>query len=375
MAAAYVAQHFSEKQNVTIESVQLGHWSFATGTFELNETDLVPPPLSGVSEDELDVNPHFINAVRVVTRRTRVAGNLPEPFFMKIVGGGPSEVMAEAVAYIGFAGRLLPHEVDQPIAICQQAIMVDGKYTCGVGRMLNSGQNAGHQTAGWTNFTQPCDTASASEINGLICGGEHGHNCACGTGNPVPINLSESLGTTNGTQTGSSYDSIRDNCWAGDTLLDEYDYNSLGPGHDGWPDKFWEITLPVIDCPGGAVGNCSKRSGAVTLQRSLDNPERQEPDGRGSQEDGGLAWNLANASRSDAAWSSRTVSARTRASDAGIRLWTGSSLKTSSTGRLPSMRTRPCTSARHASRRPDGHDRRAELRHPREDPSAGEPSH
>ena len=36
------------------------------------------------------------------------------------------------------------------------------------------------------------------------------------------LEFGHTLGTTNGTQTGPSYDAIRDNCWAGDSSLDEY---------------------------------------------------------------------------------------------------------------------------------------------------------
>ena len=111
--------------------------------------------------------------------------------------------------------------------------------------MLNSGQNAGHQTAGWTNFSQPCDTASSSSVRPLVCS----------TGNPIMLNLGESLGTTNGTVQ-NVYDGITD-CWYGNPAFDR--------NADGIPDLPWTMTLPVIDCPGGAVGNCSDLVGAVEV--------------------------------------------------------------------------------------------------------------
>ena len=268
-ASDYVAQHFSEKATVTVESVERGHWNFLphpglpAGTFTPNPST-APHDLWGFTTAELDGHTDFINAVRVITKRTRDAGdNLPAPFFAQIVGGQPSEVRATAVAYIGFAGKLEPHAVDQPVAICKQAITVDDAYSCGVGRMLNSGQNAGHETAAWTNFVQPCTTANANELSGLICGGAHGHNCTCGTGNPVWLNFGQTLGTTNGTQTGPSYDAMRDNCWGSNPSID-----LTGPAGtpDGWPDQPWKVVLPVINCPPGEpIGNCSDFIGAVEI--------------------------------------------------------------------------------------------------------------
>jgi Flp pilus assembly protein TadG len=263
VAQDFLNQNYSEKVQVTPESIERGHWSFATRTFTTNETDLAPVALWNVSEEELDANLHFVNAVRVVTERKRdAAGQLPEPFLARIFGGQAKEINGVAVAYIGFAGKLEPHAVDEPIAICREAITVNNLFTCGVGRMLNSGQNAGHQTAGWTNYSQPCTTANASDMSGLVCGGANGNNCTCGTGNPVVLDLGQNLGTTNGTETGPAYDAMRDNCWMGNTALAPQRY---GSPPQNWPTKPWSITLPVIACPGGAVGNCSDLVGAVEL--------------------------------------------------------------------------------------------------------------
>ena len=119
-------------------------------------------------------------------------------------------------------------------------------YTCGVGRMLNSGQNAGHQTAGWTNFSQPCDTASDNEVRGLVCG----------SGNPIVLDLGQSLGTTNGVQQ-NVFDSVKD-CWWNNPAYDR--------DGDNIADMPFTMRLPVIDCPGGAVGNCSDLVGMVELK-------------------------------------------------------------------------------------------------------------
>ena len=246
IAQNYVVQNYSEKTQVTVESIERGHWSFATRTFTPNDS-LTPVDLWDVTTEELDANTAFINAVRVKTRRKRdLGGNLPSNFFAKIFGDSRAEVKATAVAYIGFAGRLEPFAVDQPIAICQQAILSQaGAYTCGVGRMLNSGQNAGHQTAGWTNFSQPCETASANSVRPFVCA----------TGNTQFLELGQTLGTTNGTVQ-TVYDGITD-CWYANAAFDR--------DGNGIPDLPWPMVLPVIDCPGGAVSNCSDLVGAVKV--------------------------------------------------------------------------------------------------------------
>ena len=248
LARTFVIQNSSENTPVLVESSERGHWRFGTpGVFTPNNS-LLPYDLWNRTTAQLNEDTNFINAVRVITRRKRDINNeLPADFFGRILGDQRAEVMAVAVGYIGFAGTLGPHAVDQPIAICRQAITVNDVYSCGVGRMLNSGQNAGHQTAGWTNFAQPCSTASASDLSPLICA----------TGNPVALNMSQTVGTTNGTQTGPSYDGIRD-CWQSTPGLD--------PNGDTWPEQPWSITLAVIDCGSDVtVGNCSTLVGAVEL--------------------------------------------------------------------------------------------------------------
>ena len=249
VAQNYAERHNSEQATAVVESVERGHWSFATRTFTPNNS-LVAVPLWNVTAEELDANTDFINAVRVVTRRKRdVSGQLPPHFFATIFGGPRSEVKATAVGYIGFAGALAPFEVDQPIAICKEAITEpDGSYTCGVGRMIsseNSLNNVGHQTAGWTNFSQPCDTASASSVRPLVCA----------SGNPIQLTLGADMGTTNG-QVQNVYDDIR-SCWWGSSAFDR--------DGNGIPDLHFEMKLPVITCPGGAVGNCSELVGAVVV--------------------------------------------------------------------------------------------------------------
>jgi Flp pilus assembly protein TadG len=221
--------------------VQRGHWRFATRTFTANDS-LTPVDLWNVSDEQLDSNPDFINAVKVVARRQATPA---ASFFARIFGYQNFELSAEAVAYIGFAGSLRPEDVDQPIAICKQSITdSDGDYTCSTGRMIDSSGSTTSNTAAWSNFSQPCETASASSVRPLVCG----------SGNPVKIDFGDGMGTVGGMQS-NVYDDLRD-CWLNADLPKD---------SRGYPTEPWSLTLPVIDCPTNNPGPCSEVVGTVTL--------------------------------------------------------------------------------------------------------------
>lgn len=248
----------SQKETVFLsgpytEDVQRGHWSFATRTFTPNDS-LAPVDLWNASTSELDANTDFINAVRV-----RVRTNTPVMSFLSRIWGGSSFFgRAEAVGYIGFAGSLRPRDVNQPIAICCQSIVdQNGNYTCSTGRMINSSGGTTTNSAGWTNFSQPCETASVPTVRPLVCG----------QGNPTGLTFGDGMGTVNGMQD-VVYRDMRD-CWL--NLPD------MTKDWRGYPTQFWSLTLPVVDCccadcppgpcsPGPcSPGPCSKLRGAVTL--------------------------------------------------------------------------------------------------------------
>ncbi len=234
--------------------VQRGHWSFATSTFTPNDST-APVDLWDVSAEELDANLNFINAVRVVTRR---AGTPVVSFFARIFGRQDFQLSTDAVAYIGFEGSMEPGGVDQPIAICRESITINGEYSCNIGRMLNSGSDAAtNNTAGWTNFSQdPCDTASASEMGQLVCSG----------GNPDFIEFGQGMGATGGVQQ-VTFDALRD-CWgngANDLNDDGFRETPIDTDGDGIPDQPWNLTLPVVECPGNNVSNCPTVTGTVNL--------------------------------------------------------------------------------------------------------------
>ncbi|MBC8458131.1 MAG: hypothetical protein H8D67_09075 [Deltaproteobacteria bacterium] len=243
--------------------IQRGHWSFATRFSPNNST--VAIRIGDYSKDELDAMPNFINAVKVVARRnaTPVAS-----FFARIFGYENFQLKAEAVAYIGFPGTL--YKVDQPIAICKDSIEVDGNYSCNIGRM----QNDNNDTARWSNFTQPCETASDSSVSLLICA----------NGNPDIITFGEGMGTVEGVLQ-NSLTHLRD-CWI----------SSDSTPYEGMPDELWNLTLPVIDCSGS--NTCSTALGAVNInvvwiteKKDYNDVPMKMGDWVSSESDGETRWN------------------------------------------------------------------------------------
>jgi hypothetical protein len=254
--------NFSEKLAVEVKwpsdnDVERGHWSFGLGSlargFYANETVTDPPALWDVTTVQLDQDTDFINAVRVKTRRESMPA---ASFFGRIFGYDSFILNTEAVAYRGFAGQLEKYEVDQPIAICLQAITdpATGAYSCNVGRMINSsGSTATGNTGGWTNFTQnPCSTASNSTVKPLVCG----------EGNLGTLFTETDMGTVGGMQQ-DVFDKLM-GCWQEWAGLPN-NPNSNDPS--AFPTKPWTLTLPVIDCEAypGNVQPCSKLKTAVEL--------------------------------------------------------------------------------------------------------------
>jgi Flp pilus assembly protein TadG len=275
----------NKSQNVVVEvastDVQRGHWSFSTtcppgsprpGCFTPNDS-LDPVDLTGYTTEELDVNTDFVNAVRVVTHREATPA---ASFFARIFGYTGFARSTEAIAYIGYAGPLAPGDVDQPIAICEDSIKQDDKLTCNIGRFINSGSSVTtHETGGWTSFNQtdPCTGGTnASEMKTLVCG----------SGNPLSVMYNRLMATTGG-QDNSVFMKLYD-CWKATT----------GQAN------LWEMTLPVITCPGNNVGTCENFVGAVKIKvvwiNNLNDPSyskapTQMEDWSSNDPDGQVRWN------------------------------------------------------------------------------------
>ena len=238
-ARAALTANKSEKADVEEELIEMGHWSFIRQKFtpqpppQGDFTRLIGAPFATIDNPGVN-DPVIINAVHVVTKRetTKAAS-----YFAFIFGNTDGfTVKTEAVAYLGFEGTMPPKGFDQPIAICYESIKEDW---CNIGRMINSGNNpSSSNTAAWTNFTQPCDTANPPSVNPLVCG----------DGNPNTVTFNIGMGATNG-MVESVFANMK-TCW----------WNQSEHGTKPWP-----ITLPIIYCPDNSISNCAKVLGAVKV--------------------------------------------------------------------------------------------------------------
>lgn len=219
------------------EDVERGHWSFMTRTFTPNgSTQTIN--LWDVSPEELDANPNFINAIRVRTRRQETPA---VSLFAGILGYNSFSLATEAIAYTGFAGTMAPEEVDQPVAICKESLLVNGRYSCAIGRVISIGEEvAVEETGGWTDLNQdnPClSGTNALTVATLVTRG----------GNPNPIIFSQPIATNAG-DIPLAFILLRER-W-------EFVTGRTRP---------WTITLPVIECPGNDLGSCGRMVGAVAI--------------------------------------------------------------------------------------------------------------
>lgn len=281
---------YPEKDNNN--DIQRGHWSFGMGSLDKGFTanDSVEPiEIANFSELELDQNPNYINAVKVVTHRQKT-GTPVNSFFGRIFGFTYYELSASAVAYIGFVGSMMPDDIDVPIVMCYQSLFNDTngngeldpneKLECNYARMQNSDSKSDDDTntGGWSDFSQdPCDQTNANEMKDILSD--------CSTGNPNPIIFNEGIGATGGVQDnifGSQHETGQPdslfNCWKNglwdgnedgdfdDGGSDELGDHAIDEDGDGWPEYPWAVTVPVIDCgESNNVQKCSKVLGAVTV--------------------------------------------------------------------------------------------------------------
>jgi len=264
--------------------VQRGHWSFdlpgslsTRGFYPHDSTTVMSLP--GLSDAELDGydgklgRSVFINAVKVVARRqaTDLGGTPILSFFARIFGYESFELSADAVAYRGFSGTLLPGDIDLPIAICEESVPSNAE--CNIGRMINSADKdpTRSETAGWTDTLQekatgddPClGGTSAKPVKDLV-------SCDGGV-NPSMMYGGEDM-ATNGGEIQAAFNLLI-NTWRTcatnpvfDASGDEIGRESLDRDLDGIPDLSWKVTLPRISCLTPNVGPCDVLTGAVSLQ-------------------------------------------------------------------------------------------------------------
>jgi hypothetical protein len=216
--------------------VERGHWSFATRSFTPSDNE-DPVPLWDVSQEELDANPDFINAIRVRTRREDTPA---ASFFARIFGYEDFSAAAEAVAYLGYAGTLGPDEVDQPMAVCKGSVLIDERYSCTMGRMMSLGELVANQeTGGWTDFNQDpgAQEPNPLEVASLVTRAE----------NPDPILLGRPMAVSGG-DIPTAFGLLRGR-WINITGKDDP----------------WRVTLPVVECPGNRMDSPARMVGAVRI--------------------------------------------------------------------------------------------------------------
>lgn len=255
--------------NMTAD-VRRGHWSFGLGDqpqgFQPNDnTD--PPVLWERTTKELDEDLRFINAVEVTTNRTR-EGTPIASFFAQLFGYEYFQRHVTSVAYIGYAGTVELEDLEVPIAICKQSITdEDGRFTCNTGRMINSSGSTTTNTGAWSNLEQVDGSCEEATDNPPTATPPTVRPLVCGNLGPISLNGGDGMGTIGG-MTNNVYDDFRD-CWLAHTGEDGITPD-LGQENDptgrDYPTKAWEMTLPVIDCPGSNPGPCSDFVTIVTLQ-------------------------------------------------------------------------------------------------------------
>lgn len=211
--------------------------------------------ISDINRDTCD-----INAVEVCVRNTTTT------YLAKLLGFSSFNNTACAVAYVGFAGKILPGQVDIPIAMCGK-ILTEG---CEVARLVPEND----QTGGWTDFIQPgvtdgtASNCSSAKKNGTLSMPGYGDlvDNLCSGHNNSGNNWELILGSSMQVKNGQDNDVFSDlyTKWKSDCDLDTKDANG-DAGTDGWPDNPMTLKMPVVDgC--NLTGDCAPLIGAIQTE-------------------------------------------------------------------------------------------------------------
>jgi Flp pilus assembly protein TadG len=250
---------WNKSNNITVDSVEAvrGHWKLSNRSFDATYKDLFEVPiLHDITEQQLDDDIKFINAVKVTAYRK---ASMITAWFAGFLGFPEFQQSADAIAYVGYAGEVEQFKADAPIAICNTAL--GNPYTCKWGRMINDGNNKSTaETGGWTDLTQPdpCgNAANKPDIEDRVKGMSCVNPPSTGT-NQVTLTMGGTLRMNNG-EVQKAFSEFS-TCW--DNAADK----------DG---KFtsWPLTLPVIDCTLGFDSNCNKVVGGVKVEIVWINPK------------------------------------------------------------------------------------------------------
>ena len=306
---AAASANLARQSAAEVASVEIGHWRFdpdGGGQFtpssaaapleELWNKVLYDPSDPSSCNNLNNACSGEINAVRVTTERRTTP---IQSFFGRVLGYQSYQSRASAVAYVGYAGTIGPAEVDQPIAICQEAITnPDGNaIDCSVGRFMPS-SDVGGETGGWTSLDQENACAggtNASELRPLICA----------SGNPKEIMFGRPIATVGG-QVQSAFSDLF-GCWEATT-------NRTEP---------WPMVLPVIKCDGTNPGPCNKVIGtvAVNVLYIVDQANKIQDDAPMQMIEPGDADGDGEIGTGDGVWNAPEQQAGESAEEYGIRRW------------------------------------------------------
>lgn len=241
-------------------TVDVGHWSFGIMSEKKFESmwdgyaeEITPVDLYEVGDDWDNPNSGHINSVQV-------EASVQSPtFFSRIFGKENLVVRSKAVAYLGFPGGFQPGEIDMPIVICKESIAGwgDDDLSCGIARLIHSGQASGNldfNSGAWTNYSSGCELSFSAGNNpgGLqyILSDMTGE---CKVPNPTAISGSVSTG---GGQTNVGFSEV------GDCLK----FPAFVSGNEDPRTEPWNITILVVDCEGSNnPSGCLSVVGAVNI--------------------------------------------------------------------------------------------------------------
>lgn len=259
-AGEYVASRNLEENQIDLDAVEiqaeLGHWQFTSadvldgivrgGIFVPHDFDtaVAQPLVDDYGQfrtfQDLNADPDEINAVRLIVRRTDMAAY---NIFLNAIYDQDFVIQGSAVAYLGFAGRIVHDTVNTPVALCHAQLP-----DCGYGSFISPGTASGSGI--WSNLTAnvtQCVSANANTIVSLI-----DSRCRQGGMNPEDLELGSRLGIITGAVATASH-KLRD-CWMDDGTLP---IDSPGVV----PTTAWRVMVPVLNC--AASGQCKPLIGTM----------------------------------------------------------------------------------------------------------------
>ena len=223
------------------DDLTFGHWDLATGVLDPG-VDLT--------------DPEQVTGVEVVARLDGVENSRVPALLSRVFGREGFDVTTRATAYLGYAGRVGPGEVDLPIVIdccklrgssCNQdyceTIAASPPNPCAlaapqVGDGLVSClefQNTAQQNACWTVFDGDHSSVNSSDLRSLVS-----------TGSSTELSTDESWYLDNGDKTPVIAD-----------IRDRFQGTGAFAGHPDGVDRYapfngtkdsWVVGFPVVEC-------------------------------------------------------------------------------------------------------------------------------